>query len=154
MTAAPGTNGRADEARMSTDDRHDDPATRTTLDPRLAPRRLAEGLVPSRTAIYVRIEDGADAGRRIDLSRGGVFLIGREGADVGLYDPKVSRKHAEIGLYGPDAYVLRDLASTNGTYLNGRRVVEKCKLRHDDVIRVGDTSLRFTLLHDTLPVSR
>ena len=65
-----------------------------------------------------------------------------------------SRKHAEIGLYGPGAYVLRDLASTNGTFLNDKRVMEKRPLNHWDLIRVGETALRITIVEDSIPVSR
>ena len=72
--------------------------------------------------------------------------------DLMVQTELTSRKHAEIGLYGPDAYVLRDLASTNGTYVNGRRVSEKTKLQHWDLIRVGDTRLRFNLIEDSIPV--
>ncbi len=126
--------------------------TGTTLDPERAPRRLKEGLVPPGTVIYLSIEEGVGAGRKFDVSAGGVYLIGREGADIVIEDEKVSRKHAEIGLYGPDAYVLRDLASTNGTYVNDRRVSEKRKLQHWDLIRVGDTLLRFAMFDDAIPV--
>lgn len=136
-----------------TDRNRPDDASRTTVDPKLAPVRLKEGLVPSSTGIFLRVEEGSRAGCLFELSRGGVHLIGREGADLVLDDGKVSRKHAEIGLYGPGAYVLRDLASTNGTYVNGRRIAEKHRLAHDDVIRIGDTVLRFTLLEDTVPLS-
>jgi pSer/pThr/pTyr-binding forkhead associated (FHA) protein len=80
-------------------------------------------------------------------------MIGRDGADVALDDPKVSRKHAELGLYGPGAYVLRDLASTNGTWVNGRRISEKVMLRHWDLIRVGDTMLRFAEYDRSVPIS-
>jgi len=129
------------------------PITGTVLDPRLAPKRLKEGLVPDGTAIFLRIEEGHDTGTVLTLSAGGVYVIGREGADISLEDEKVSRKHAEIGLYGPDAYVLRDLASTNGTLLNGRRVGEKARLRNGDLIRVGDTTLQFSMLADSIPLS-
>jgi predicted component of type VI protein secretion system len=129
-----------------------DSVTGTTLDPELAPRRLKEGLVPSGTVIFLSIEEGRGAGHTLSLSAGGVYLIGREGADIVLQDEKVSRKHAEIGLYGPDAYVLRDLASTNGTYVNDRRVSEKTRLQHWDLIRVGDTLLRFSIYDDAIPV--
>jgi pSer/pThr/pTyr-binding forkhead associated (FHA) protein len=131
-----------------------DPASRTTLDPRLAPIRLREGLVPEDAGIYLRIEEGPGAGAAFELSAGGVYLIGRDGADITLEDTKVSRKHAELGLYGPGAYVLRDLASTNGTYLNGRRVAEKHPLESGDRIAVGDTVMQFTLIEHALPVSR
>lgn len=125
----------------------------TQLDARMARDRLREGLVPKTTGIFLRIERGTEAGRTIDLSRGGSYLIGREKADIEIDDDKVSRKHAEIGLYGPEAYVLRDLASTNGTFVNGRRVGEKVKLRHWDLIRIGDTLLRFAQVDESIPVS-
>ena len=130
-----------------------DPSTGTVLDPKLAPRRLKEGLVPADTGIFLRIEEGDGAGTVHTLSAGGVYIIGREGADITVEDEKVSRRHAEIGLYGPGAYVLRDLASTNGTLLNGRRVSEKAKLRHGDLIRLGDTTLRLSLVDDSIPLS-
>ncbi len=42
-------------------------------------------------------------------------------AEVGLYNPFVSRKHAEIG-FSEDGYFIRDLGSKNGTYVDGVRV--------------------------------
>ena len=92
-------------------------------------------------------------GKVFDLSKGGVYLIGRAGTEVALEDPKVSRKHAEIGLFGPGAYVLRDLASTNGTLLNGRTVTDKVKLKHGDVIQVGDTALTLTIVQNSIHVA-
>jgi len=134
------------------DNSNSDFAIGTTLDPNLAPHRLKEGLVPADTGIFLRVEEGSQAGQVFTLSAGGVYVIGRAGADIVLEDEKVSRKHAEIGLHGPDAYALRDLASTNGTYVNGRRMSEKMKLQHWDLIRVGDTKLRFNLIEDSIPV--
>jgi pSer/pThr/pTyr-binding forkhead associated (FHA) protein len=125
----------------------------TVLDPELAPKRLKEGLVPADTGIFLRIVEGNGAGTVHTLSAGGVYLVGREGADIVLDDEKVSRRHAEIGLYGPGAYVLRDLASTNGTLLNGRRVSEKAKLKPGDLIRLGDTTLRLSLIDNSIPLS-
>ena len=124
----------------------------TVIDPSLAPRRLKESLVPPDTGIFLRIEEGPGERRVFTLSSGGVYLIGREGADIVLHDDKVSRKHAEIGLYGPEAFVLRDLASTNGTQLNGKRIGERAKLAHWDVIRIGDTELRFAVVEDSIKV--
>ena len=49
--------------------------------------------------------------------------------------------------------ILRDLASTNGTLLNGRRVMDRAKLKNWDEIRVGDTVLRFVTVADSIPVS-
>lgn len=124
----------------------------TVFDPSLGRPRLKEGLVSPDTGIFLRIEEGAGKGRVFTLSAGGVYLIGREGTDIVLEDEKVSRKHAEVGLYGPGAYTLRDLASTNGTRLNGKRIADKVKLAHWDLIRIGDTSLRFAVIERSVPV--
>jgi pSer/pThr/pTyr-binding forkhead associated (FHA) protein len=137
------------------DDRNDgnDDTESTVHDPARAPRRMKAGLVPPDTGLYLRIEGGPDAGRTFMLSAGGVYTLGREGADIALSDPKVSRKHAEIGLYGPDAWVVRDLASKNGTTLNGRRVDDKTKLKHWDVIQIGDTPIRFAVVEKSIKVA-
>lgn len=50
--------------------------------------------------------------------------------------PQVSRAHAAVLRHGLD-YRLRDLGSTNGTYLNGRRLQGEALLRHGDVIMLG-----------------
>ena len=128
-------------------------AETTEYDSHLARPKLKEGLVSPDTGIFLRIEHGPGAGWVFTLSTGGVYLIGREGADIPLEDEKVSRKHAEIGLYGPGAYIVRDLASTNGTRLNGKRISEKAHLDHWDEIRVGDTVIRFAVIDGSIPLS-
>lgn len=124
----------------------------TVLDPRLARPRLKEGLVPPDTGLFLKIEKGVQAGRIITLSAGGTYVLGREGADIVLDDGKVSRKHAEISLLGPDAFFLRDLASTNGTFLNGKRVTDRTAIRHEDHIRVGDTVMLFAVVEGSIAV--
>lgn len=70
-----------------------------------------------------------------------VTRIGRGAdCDVRVEDPGVSRHHAEI-LIGGGA-VVRDTASTNGTYVNGTLVAEQ-PLNDGDVITIGSTSLTF-----------
>jgi hypothetical protein len=69
-------------------------------------------------------------------------LIGRDPQnDVVLDDRRVSRKHAEIRLR-LGRYTLYDLQSTNGTYVNGRRVAEKV-LENGDKISVGGLEIVF-----------
>ena len=125
----------------------------TVLDPSLAVPRLKEGLVAPETGLFLRIQEGEGAGRVFTISSGGVFVLGREGADIALSDSKVSRKHAEIALYGPERYFVRDLASTNGTFVNGRRVRDRSPLSHEDRIRVGDTVLQFAVIDDSVPLA-
>ena len=56
-------------------------------------------------------------------------------------DTSLSRVHARIDRDG-DAWMLVDLDSTNGTYVNGERVTE-VKLQPGDMIEIGDANLRF-----------
>ena len=122
----------------------------TMLDPSLSRPRLKEGLVPPETGLFLKIMEGEESGRVFTFDSGGVYLLGREGADLVLEDQKVSRKHAEIALYGPRRYFIRDLASTNGTFLNGRRIMDRRELNHEDRIRIGDTVLQFSVIEDSL----
>lgn len=61
--------------------------------------------------------------------------------EIGLQMPNVSRYHARIERRG-DGFVLRDLESTNGTWLRGQRISEHF-LQNGDTIRVGDAQLVF-----------
>lgn len=72
---------------------------------------------------------------------GSVTRIGRGAdTDIRIEDPGVSRHHAEIRI-GADV-ILRDLGSTNGTYVNGMLIAEQ-PLRDGNVITIGSTNLTF-----------
>ena len=73
-------------------------------------------------------------------------LIGRApGAQCRIWDPGVSRQHAKIVRQPNGDYVLIDLGSTNGTYLNGLKV-KSASLHDGDRIQVGTvTALKFTI---------
>ena len=71
----------------------------------------------------------------------GTARIGRsEEGEIVLVDPSVSRAHAVVEVGAGRAFV-RDLGSTNGTYLNGRRI-EAESLRDGDELRFGNTRMR------------
>jgi len=125
----------------------------TKLDENLHRPRLKSGLVPKDTRIFLRVLKGADSGKVFDLSSGGSYIIGRGAGDIPLNDGKISSRHAEIKLLGPDGHFIHDLASTNGTFLNGARV-EKGKLVNGAEIRVGDSFLQFDLIEGAIPLSR
>jgi len=87
---------------------------------------------------------GTDHGSRYDLERpdGVAITIGREaGNAIQLDDHEVSRRHAEVRLVG-DTYMLGDLKSSNGTFVNDERI-ERVELRRGDRIRIGRTVLVF-----------
>lgn len=73
------------------------------------------------------------------------MLIGRESTnDIVVRDPNVSRTHAELRLEHGSSWVLTDLGSTNGTFVNGREITAQT-LRDGDRIDIGVTSLLFSL---------
>jgi pSer/pThr/pTyr-binding forkhead associated (FHA) protein len=76
-------------------------------------------------------------------------VIGRNPTtDITLLDEGISREHALL-LWDEDTpgYVIEDLASTNGTKLNGKRI-RSAPLSEGDEIQVGQTRFRFQLVKD------
>ncbi|MBI3735965.1 FHA domain-containing protein [Candidatus Sumerlaeota bacterium] len=62
--------------------------------------------------------------------------------DVDLSDPHSSSQHAMIARKG-GGYIIRDLGSRNGTFINGRKIESDTLLNHGDQIRVGLTEMQF-----------
>lgn len=74
---------------------------------------------------------------RVDVLQGARLSIGRDAtANLRVDGTGVSRNHAELYRQGP-LYVLRDLGSTNGTWLGGRRI-EHAPVAPGSVLRVGE----------------
>ena len=75
--------------------------------------------------------------------QGSTVSIGRASdCSIPIKDRYLSRKHAEIVAAGP-TWILKDLGSANGTYLNGARVERDEQLKPGDRIRLGDTEIVF-----------
>jgi hypothetical protein len=82
------------------------------------------------------------SGERVAL-RAGSTVIGRMSeCDVTVNDTNVSRRHAEVRTSGT-SHVVVDLGSTNGTLVNGQRLVSERLIADGDIISVGSTHLRF-----------
>ena len=74
--------------------------------------------------------------------RVGVNRLGRSPKnDLQLDHPTVSGLHCEI-VVSADGIVVRDLGSTNGTYVNGQRITAPTIITLDDTVRIGKTILR------------
>jgi len=131
---------------------HQDQGDRTRIDERLHQARPQAGLVEHDTKLFLRVVSGPDGGKVFDVSRGGSFILGRGKVDIVLTDEKVSLRHAELKFFGPGHYYVCDLASTNGTLLNGVRV-DRRRFGHEDELRLGDTVLRLSVIEGTIPVS-
>jgi EAL domain-containing protein (putative c-di-GMP-specific phosphodiesterase class I) len=70
------------------------------------------------------------------------FTIGRStGADFCLNSKSVSKAHAEI-IAAVDAVLVRDLGSTNGTFVNGHRIIDPTPVGEDDLLQFADMEFR------------
>ncbi len=91
--------------------------------------------------LTLMVLQGPDKGRRFELPDAPA-LVGRESRSLPLTDQTVSRRHCEL-LPADGEWVLRDLGSANGTYINGLRVSNRQTLKLGDQVRVGRTLLVF-----------
>lgn len=82
-------------------------------------------------------------GKQVEIPTTGTLLCGRSNqADLILPETAVSRRHAIFFHEGGSDWV-RDAGSTNGTLLNGERLVDPCRLRDGDHVQVGVVQLAY-----------
>ncbi|GAB4372270.1 MAG: hypothetical protein Kow0062_08440 [Acidobacteriota bacterium] len=104
---------------------------------------LARVPLPEGWEITLDIVSGPQSGRSFRVTRPRMIL-GRGGADLPIDDAHVSRRHASIEVYGAACVLLKDLGSTNGTLVNGTRVVA-AELQDGDTIEIGTTRIAVTI---------
>ncbi len=91
------------------------------------------------TAAILSVVSGTDVGQRFPLQPSN--RIGRAADnDIVLRDGQVSRYHAVIS-YSEQGYVVADLGSANGTWINGARITRPTPLRPGDSLRMGNDEL-------------
>ena len=90
---------------------------------------------------YLVVTAGHARGQTFDLR--GEVRLGRDRSNaIVLSDGKVSRHHFRLDpIRG--TYILSDLGSANGTFVNGVRVTQPVRLRDGDLINLGDTQIVF-----------
>jgi hypothetical protein len=94
---------------------------------------------PRRASARVRVD-----GRTWVVSSKGAVLGRSREADIQVDDPNVSRRHAELRPSGA-SWTVRDLGSTNGVKVNGRRIQGAQSLRTGDTITLGTSDVVFEL---------
>jgi hypothetical protein len=82
------------------------------------------------------------SGQRVDLGTSTVTVGRLPECTISINDSNISRNHAEIKA-GPNAFVVYDLGSTNGTMVNGIKIVGEHRLRDGDIVSFGSTHVRF-----------
>lgn len=69
--------------------------------------------------------------------------LGRdEGNDIVLDDEEVSARHARV-IFTEGLFWVEDLQTTNGTFVNGERILGPMRLQNEDLIKIGRTILQF-----------
>jgi len=82
---------------------------------------------------------GTSGEQTIDVKPGATLIVGRAvNSDVPIYDPTISRQHAQISVQNGGVLV-KDLGSSNGTFLNGSRITEAVA-QPNDVVMFGKVS--------------
>lgn len=82
------------------------------------------------------------SGERVPLGPTPVVIGRMSDCDVTIADTNVSRRHAQVRPSG-SGFAISDLGSTNGTIVNGERLVTEKRLADGDIVSVGSTHLRF-----------
>ncbi len=88
------------------------------------------------------VSQGSDKGRSFNIVKSPA-IIGRESQDVPLSDNTVSRQHAELIHKRNNIWMIRDLNSANGTYVNGIKLSSFMELKLGDQIRCGASLIVF-----------
>lgn len=110
-------------------------ADSTTIIPGDGPQRQELHIV----GLTVAIMEGPNKGTEYPILYNRM-TIGRKNTDIVLDDPLISRKHAEIEVLGRGYYFIKDLASSNGTLVNGVMITNQ-RVHPFDKITVGGTVL-------------
>ena len=102
--------------------------------------------LPAGKRLSLAVINGADAGSvyRIEKPR---VTIGRSGADLNLNDTESSRHHAAIEIRDT-VYMLEDLKSTNGTLVDGQKIVGPTELQNHSEFQIGSTTLMLIVTED------
>lgn len=108
------------------------------------------GAVISLRKCQLAVVDGGDKGKKYALVKPITKIGKKENNDFIVDDKTVSRNHMVIE-YAADSFLLRDLESTNGTFLNGNKVKE-AYLVPGDRIRVGNTTMEFIAFDEKVKI--
>jgi two-component system, cell cycle response regulator len=120
---------------MADDERQTNPSKTVVTAKSIAPKRAQ-----TREACLVVIY-GDDLGRRVPLGRAPTVFGRSSKCEVQIDQESVSRNHAQVS-FDSKTYTIRDLGSTNGTYVNDE-IIQEIDLRDGDQVKIGRTIFKF-----------
>ncbi len=84
------------------------------------------------------MQSGPQAGQTFTLTAGSHTIGRTSGNQIYIADPTISKRHARITVQADGAFI-EDLGSSNGTFINGKRISASTWLKPGDVLQVGTT---------------
>ena len=120
-------------------------ATRKKV-PRVVSQVSPEGrllLIPATVELSLKVTEGEEKGTTYPVSKPR-FLIGRTNGDINLNDERISRVHCALESTA-EGVTLRDLESTNGTFIDDKRIVA-APLKDGSAFRVGNHVLQLVIV--------
>jgi pSer/pThr/pTyr-binding forkhead associated (FHA) protein len=105
------------------------------------PRGKFSDVVPLSQRAYLEITGSEEKDGIFELGERAVVIGRSTECDIQLGVQNVSRRHARVFFHNEE-YLIEDLESTNGVFVNGIKVV-KCVLRNNDQIEIGGVKLVF-----------
>ena len=103
-------------------------------------QHLIKQAIGSNEACMITIH-GSDFGKRFSLDKLETIVGRGEASDIRIMSENVSRQHAKLFRIDQD-YILEDLNSTNGTFVNTKKITQTT-LRDGDLVLIGNTILKF-----------
>ncbi len=91
----------------------------------------------NRPTATLTISKGTGAGRRFDIGAAVVTIGRHDQCDIQVQDRWMSRRHARL-VWSGSGYLIEDLGSTNGVFVNGERVAGSRVLKSGDILRLGE----------------
>ena len=108
----------------------------TTLGEEAKAKEIPEGMM-----VMLRVVEGQEVGKGYPVHKVPATLGRDELSDISISDTRMSRQHAMLFYFAPSFY-LKDLGSTNGTFVNDKRI-KQAAIKNADKIKLGNTVLEF-----------
>lgn len=97
--------------------------------------------IPDELVVLLRVMQGPEQGKGYQITET-PLTVGRDKiCTISINDTRMSRQHAGIYYMAPD-FFLKDLASTNGVFVNGKKV-KQAKLNSGDQVQMGSALFEF-----------
>ena len=106
-------------------------------------KTIREDTLSKKVLAYLVEKEGPNTGRRYEINWQNISIGYADENTIALDDPLISYEHAKIIKDQGNRFILYDLLSENGTYLNGKKLLRPIALKDFDEVQLGKTKLIF-----------